>query len=63
MRYTVASDKSVWYVRDHGWNGQDCPKEQYPKPAIELRFRTQIRAEQVANLLNMEWADFLRNPS
>jgi hypothetical protein len=61
-RYTIELDHSVFYVKG-GWLGNDCPKGEYPKPALELRFASLVRAQRVCDLLNEEWSAFERDPN
>lgn len=61
-RFSVERDHRVFYIRDQGWHGSDCPRNHYPKPALELRFRKLANAQKVCDVLNEEWREFLANP-
>ncbi len=58
MRFTVEKHGKVFLIEDHGWEGPDCPKDTYPRMAIELKFRTRYRAESICQMLNSEWREF-----
>lgn len=57
-RFAVEPHGDVWFVRDQQWE----QLKQTSERAAVLYFRTKGRAQMVCDLLNQEWAAFLRNP-
>jgi len=59
MRFSTAEKNDVYYVQDTQWRTLYQPDDM----AVRLFFATRVQAQRVAEILNQEWKEFLKNPN